>query len=61
MNSRLNKEKQRILNEIARSEGMLSNARFLEKAPAQKVQEEKDKLAENQQRLKQVEERIASL
>ncbi|MCR4856430.1 MAG: hypothetical protein K5908_09695, partial [Erysipelotrichaceae bacterium] len=34
----------RLEGEIARSNGMLSNERFLSKAPAAKVEEEKTKL-----------------
>ena len=35
----------RLEKELARSKGMLSNEKFLSKAPEAKVQEEKDKLA----------------
>lgn len=41
---RLIKEKERLTKEIARAEGMLSNERFLSKAPRSKVDEEKVKL-----------------
>ena len=40
---------------------MLGNERFVSKAPAAKVQEEKDKLAKYQQMLEQVKEQIARL
>ncbi|MDO4490631.1 MAG: valine--tRNA ligase [Lachnospiraceae bacterium] len=58
---RLNKEKERLTKEIARSNGMLNNERFISKAPAAKVQEEKDKLEKYQQMMAQVEERLAQL
>ncbi len=58
---RLNKEKQRLTKEIARSNGMLNNEKFISKAPAAKVQEEKDKLEKYQQMMAQVEERLAQL
>ena len=58
---RLSKEQKRLESEIARAEGMLKNERFLSKAPAEKVAEEKEKLAKYTQMLSQVTERIASL
>ncbi len=39
---RLNKEKERLNKEIARSNGMLNNEKFISKAPAAKVQEERE-------------------
>ena len=59
--ARLEKEKTRLQKEIARSHGMLGNERFLAKAPAAKVQEEKDKLANYEQMMAQVEERLGQL
>ncbi len=41
---KIDKELQRLEGEIRRSTGILSNERFLAKAPAQKVEEEKTKL-----------------
>jgi valyl-tRNA synthetase len=41
---KIEKELKRLEGEIARSNGMLSNERFLSKAPAAKVEEEKTKL-----------------
>ncbi len=41
---RLLKEKERLKKEIARAQGMLSNEKFVSKAPAAKVEEEKAKL-----------------
>lgn len=58
---RLAKEEKRLNGEIKRCEGMLGNERFVSKAPAAKVQEEKDKLAKYQQMLEQVKEQIARI
>ena len=58
---RLSKEQQRLQKEIARSNGMLNNEKFVSKAPAAKVQEERDKLENYANMLKQVEERLAQL
>ena len=43
---RLTKEEEKLTKEIARAKGMLSNEKFLSKAPEKKVQEEKEKLDE---------------
>ena len=58
---RLEKEENRLQGEIARSNGMLSNEKFVSKAPAAKVEEEKAKLAKYTQMLEQVQTRLASL
>ena len=58
---RLTKEKERLNKEIRRAEGMLSNEKFVSKAPAAKVQEERDKLEKYTQMLAQVKERMAGL
>ncbi len=58
---RLNKEKERLTKEIARSNGMLSNEKFLSKAPEAKVNEEKEKLETYTQMMRQVEERLLNL
>lgn len=58
---RLRKEKERLLKELQRSNGMLSNEKFLSKAPAEKIAEEKEKLAQYQQMMKSVEEQLAKL
>ncbi|MEF9962086.1 MAG: valine--tRNA ligase [Erysipelotrichaceae bacterium] len=46
--ARLEKEQNRLLQEIKRGEGMLKNEKFISKAPLAKVDEEKEKLANNQ-------------
>ena len=58
---RLLKEQARLEKELARSKGMLSNEKFLSKAPEAKVQEEKDKLAGYEQMMEQVKERLAQM
>ncbi|MBP3665291.1 MAG: class I tRNA ligase family protein, partial [Tyzzerella sp.] len=58
---RLTKEEARLTKEIARSNGMLSNEKFLSKAPQAKVDEEKAKLEKYTQMMAQVKERLASL
>ena len=54
---RLQKEKDRLTNELKRSEAMLSNEKFLAKAPEAKVQEEKEKKA----KYETIEERLKTL
>ncbi len=58
---RLGKEKERLEGEIKRSNGMLGNERFISKAPAEKVAEERAKLEKYTQMLAQVTERLNSL
>lgn len=58
---RLKKEQKKLSGEIKRCEGMLGNERFLSKAPAQKVEEEKEKLSKYRQMLDKVEERLDQL
>ncbi len=58
---RLNKEKQKLEGELKRSRGMLHNEKFLSKAPAAKVEEEKAKLAKYEQLMEQVLERLSQL
>ena len=58
---RLRKEEEKLTKEIARAKGMLSNERFVSKAPEAKVQEEKDKLEKYTQMLANVQERITGL
>ena len=58
---RLNKEKARLEGELKRVNGMLSNERFISKAPQSKVDEEKAKLEKYTNMMEQVVERLASL
>ncbi|WP_026491922.1 valine--tRNA ligase [Butyrivibrio sp. XPD2002] len=58
---RLEKEKKRLEGELKRSQSMLSNERFLSKAPAEKIEEEKEKQKKYEQTYAQVAERLAQL
>lgn len=58
---RLGKEKEKLLSEIARGEGMLKNPRFVEAAPPQKVAAEQAKLAEYQRQYELVCEQLDKL
>lgn len=58
---RLEKEKENLHKEIARVDGMLSNERFMAKAPQKVVDEEKDKRVKYVDMLAKVEERIETM
>ncbi len=58
---RLLKEEERLKKELARSHGMLNNEKFVSKAPAAKIQEEKDKLAKYEQMMATVQERLSQM
>nr|MCR4998357.1 valine--tRNA ligase [Lachnospiraceae bacterium] len=58
---RLTKEKARLEGELKRSKAMLSNEKFLSKAPEAKVAEEKDKLAKYEQMMAEVVARLESM
>jgi len=58
---RLEKEEARLEKELARVNGMLSNERFISKAPQAKIDEEKAKLEKYTQMMEQVKERLAGL
>ena len=58
--ARLTKEEERLTKEIARSNGMLGNPNFINKAPEAKVQAEKEKLANYQQMMEQVQTRFGA-
>ena len=58
---RLKKEEAKLSKELARSKGMLSNEKFISKAPAAKIEEEKAKYEKYQQMMAQVQERLAHL
>ena len=58
---RLEKERARLTGELKRSEGMLTNEKFLSRAPEAKVQEEKEKLAKYRKLMDQVMERLSQL
>jgi valyl-tRNA synthetase len=54
-------ERETLLKEIARSEGMLDNASFAAKAPKEKIELEKSKLAKNKALLEAAEAKLAAL
>ena len=58
---RLEKEGAKLAGEIKRASGMLANPKFVDKAPAAKVEEEKAKLAKYTEMSEQVAERLAQL
>lgn len=58
---RLKKEEKRLTGELARVNGMLSNEKFMGKAPQAKIDEEKAKLEKYTQMMDQVKERLAQL
>ena len=58
---RLAKEKKRLEGEIKRCTGMLNNPNFVGKAPAAKIEEEREKCAKYEGMLATVEERLAQL
>ena len=59
--ARLEKEAARLEGEIKRAKGMLSNERFVSKAPAAKVEAEKEKLEKYTSMAAQVAERLSQL
>ena len=58
---RLLKEKKRIEGELKRVNGMLGNEKFMSKAPAFKIKEEKEKLVKYQAMMDKVEKEILKL
>ncbi len=58
---RLKKEEERLTKELSRVNGMLSNERFISKAPQSKIDEEKAKLQKYTEMMDQVKERLAQL
>ena len=58
---RLNKEKGKLEGELKRSQAMLSNEKFLSKAPEAKIAEEKEKQVKYKQQYDQIVERLAQL
>ena len=58
---RLLKEKEHIESEIKRAKGMLANEKFVSRAPAAKVEEERAKQGKYEKMLAQVEEQLSKL
>ena len=59
--ARLTKERDQLQKDIARATGMLNNPGFVAKAPAALVQQERDRLQANKEKLTAIEQRIAEL
>ena len=58
---RLKKEEERLKGELARVNGMLSNDKFVSRAPQAKIDQEKEKQAKYSQMMEQVKERLRQL
>ena len=58
---RLENEKKKLEGELLRSEKMLSNEKFLSKAPQAKIDEEKEKQEKYKKQMEQVEKELAKL
>ncbi len=58
---RLGKEIEKIRGEVRKSEGKLGNASFVERAPAEVVEQEKQRLGEWREKLGQLEEMVEAL
>ena len=57
--ARLLAEKKKAESELTRAEGMLANPRFVEKAPAAKVEEERAKIAKYKTMIEQLDAQLA--
>ena len=58
---RLTREQKKLEGELKRSANMLSNEKFLAKAPTDKIAEEKEKQKKYQQTYDQITERLGQL
>ena len=58
---RLKAEEKRLNGELARSNGMLNNEKFVSRAPEAKIAEERAKLEKYTQMMEQVKARLAQL
>ena len=58
---RLLKKKERLEKELKRSNSMLSNEKFLSKAPEEKIKEEREKLQGYEKMMSEVEARLKAL
>ena len=59
--ARLNKEKASCEKDIAMVQGKLNNEKFVSKAPANIVEQEKEKLRKSEERMAKILESIAAL
>ena len=60
-NERLNNEKEKVLKELNRAKSMLSNEKFVSKAPVNLVEQEKMKVIKYEEMLNDIEKRIKEL
>ena len=60
-NERLNNEKEKVLKELNRAKSMLSNEKFVSKAPANLVEQEKMKVIKYEEMINDIEKRIKEL
>ena len=58
---RLTKEEERLTKELARVNGMLSNEKFVSRAPEEKIAEERAKQEKYAQMMEQVQKQLAQL
>jgi valyl-tRNA synthetase len=58
---RLRQEMARLESDLAKSRGKLGNARFVENAPQEVVEKERDRLRESEARILRIQENIRSL
>ncbi len=56
---KLNDEKQKMISELNRAKGMLSNSSFVEKAPKNLIDKEKEKIEKYTELLQKIEDRIS--
>jgi valyl-tRNA synthetase len=59
--ARLQKAADKLMTEVARTQGKLSNESFVGKAPAQVIDKEKAKLADAQMQLSKIQEQQAAI
>ena len=59
--ARLGKQRERVLADLARSQGKLGNEKFVNNAPATVVTQERERVAEFEQQLAQLDEQLARL
>ena len=59
--ARLEKEEKRLMGELKRSAGMLNNEKFLSKAPAAKIEAEREKQRAYEEQMKGVKEELENL
>ena len=58
---RLRREEERLQKELSRVHGMLNNEKFISKAPAVKIEEEREKLNKYTEMMELVKERLDQL